>query len=161
MGEIVRKWPFESYEYASFDLTIKEPPLVGDSLGFKTWGSSYLLALMLDGFAASSLSHLLNESRDSPFVPVVELGSGTGLLGLAAAAIWQTHVVLSDLPTIMPNLMENIDRNRKIVESLGGSLDAGALTWGGDVDETDQDLFQNKHLFKVSLQSFTTMMSVS
>ena len=107
---------------------------------------------MLHKIGQTSLSHLLPASGERPNGPVLELGSGTGLLGLAAAAIWKTHVILSDLPAIMPNLQHNVDQNRAVVKSLGGSLDAGALTWGGDEDDTeeiDARLFDKKRQFKV------------
>lgn len=151
MGEITRRWPFEGEEHQSFDLTIREPPLTGDSLGLKTWGSSYLLAQMLHKIGQTSLSHLLSSSGERQNGPFLELGSGTGLLGVAAAAIWQAHVILSDLPVIMPNLQHNANQNRQVVESLDGSLDAGALTWGGDEtdDEIDSRLFSKKQQFKV------------
>ena len=152
MGEITRRWPFQGEGYKSFDLIVREPPLTGDSLGLKTWGSSYLLAQMLHKIGQTSLSHLLPATGERPNGPVLELGSGTGLLGLAAAAIWKTHVILSDLPAIMPNLQHNVDQNRAVVKSLGGSLDAGALTWGGDEDDTeeiDARLFDKKRQFKV------------
>lgn len=157
MGEITRRWPFESKDYPVFELTIREPPLTGDSLGLKTWGSSYALARMLHQFAAGPLSHLLvpnpialaTEPTHGP-VPVLELGSGTGLLGLAAAAIWQVPVALSDLPAILPNLAHNIDQNRAVVDMLGGDLSVGALTWGGHgEDQVDSDLFGEKNQFKV------------
>ncbi len=98
MGEITRRWPFESDGYARFELTIREPPITGDSLGLKTWGSSYLLAQNLHQFASDQLSHLVNDSSDSKSLAVLELGSGTGLLGLAAACIWRTSVVLHRSP---------------------------------------------------------------
>jgi len=150
MGEIIRRWPFDGGNgYPSFSLTIVEPSLTGDCLGFKTWGSSYLLAQMLRSFASTSLSHLFSHDQEASKASVLELGSGTGLLGLAAASIWQTKVALSDLPSIMPNLTSNVERNRGTVESLGGTVQAGALTWGGGDDEIDQELFQKKHLFNV------------
>ncbi len=132
MGEMVRRWPFDGHGcYPPFELVIREPALTGDSLGLKTWGSSYALAQMLHDFSGSSLRHLLSAGRGGgSAVSVLELGSGTGLLGLAAAAIWQTDVVLSDLPTIMPNLVANGDQNRATLESRGGHIRAGALTWG-------------------------------
>jgi hypothetical protein len=65
--------------------------------------------------------------------------------------MWKTRVVLSDLPVIMPNLKFNLEKNRPVVESLGGSVDAGALTWGGEgKEEVDPKLFGEKHQFKVS-----------
>lgn len=149
MGEITRRWPFEGEGYLPFALVVREPPLTGDNLGLKTWGSSYVLAQMLHTIGETWLSHLLapKDSRAKP--SVLELGSGTGLLGLAAAAIWQTHVILSDLPEIMPNLTYNVDQNRSMVQGQGGNLQAGALTWGGEEDELDPVLFNVKNTFKV------------
>ncbi|KAI2616026.1 hypothetical protein GGR54DRAFT_649679 [Hypoxylon sp. NC1633] len=100
MGEITRRWPFNRQRSSPFELVIREPPITGDSLGLKTWGSSYLLAQSLDGIAKESISHLLLLGSPNQSLDVLELGSGTGLLGMAAAAIWQTNVVLTDLPSI-------------------------------------------------------------
>ncbi|EFQ25542.1 hypothetical protein CGRA01v4_02443 [Colletotrichum graminicola] len=153
MGEITRRWPFrEDALTPTFELIIREPPLTGDSLGLKTWASSYVLAQSLPSIGSTALFRLFDESLGQPRPSVLELGSGTGLLGIAAAALWKAHVVLSDLPDIMPNLRHNIETNRATVEKLGGSLDAGALTWGGSgEDEVDPDLFDKKNQFKVVL----------
>lgn len=149
MGEITRCWPFEGESYPAFNLVVREPPLTGDNLGLKTWGSSFVLAQMLDSIAAQSLSHLLGTECSAPRPTVLELGSGTGLLGLAAATIWQTRVLLSDLPEIMPNLAHNVETNRAMIEGYGGTVDSGALTWGGEEDEIDPFLFVNRNTFKV------------
>ncbi|KAI5865893.1 S-adenosylmethionine-dependent methyltransferase-like protein [Durotheca rogersii] len=149
MGEITRSWPFESQAASPFELIIREPSIIGDCLGLKTWGSSYLLAQSLDQIARNSLSHLLDPGRSNPSLDVLELGSGTGLLGMAAAAIWETNVVLSDLPSIMPNLAHNIDVNRSTIETLGGTVDSGALTWGSDDGNAEQ--FDGKNQFKIIL----------
>lgn len=148
MGEITRRWPFEGDDHEPFDLIVREPPLTGDNLGLKTWGSSYVLAQMLSSIGKTSLSHLLSPADGQPKPSVLELGSGTGLLGLAAAALWQTHVILSDLPEIMANLSHNVETNRAMIAARGGSLEAGALTWG-DHDEVDPVIFQAKNSFKV------------
>ncbi|KAL2260149.1 hypothetical protein VTK26DRAFT_5936 [Humicola hyalothermophila] len=137
MGEITRRWPFESPDYDPFSLTIREPPLTGDALGLKTWGSSYALAQLLHEFAAGPLAHLFQPGAISTPEEVLELGSGTGLLGLAAACIWKASVVLTDLPTIMPNLAHNVSANRQVVESHGGRADAAPLTWGGPRKDID------------------------
>ncbi|KAI1821274.1 putative methyltransferase-domain-containing protein [Xylaria intraflava] len=147
MGEITRRWPFESRQ-VPFDLIVREPPITGDSLGHKTWCSSYLLAQLLDSIAVGSLGHLLGPGRQQS-LSILELGSGTGLLGIAAAATWQAEVVLSDLPSIMPNLDYNIEQNRTIVERLGGKLSSGTLTWGSE-DGNDQR-FSHKNQFNIIL----------
>lgn len=156
MGELVRAWPFGgegeagSDQQHEFELIIKEPALTGDSLGFKTWGSSYVLAQQLPRLASSSLSHLFDGSFGQPGPDVLELGSGTGLLGLAAAALWRIPVALSDLPNIVPNLKANAEKNSSLIEARGGSLSVGSLTWGGSGDdEIDPELFGRPFQFKV------------
>ncbi|KAI0895573.1 S-adenosylmethionine-dependent methyltransferase-like protein [Annulohypoxylon nitens] len=149
MGEITRRWPLESQAASPFELIIREPPITGDSLGLKTWGSSYLLAQYLGEIAEKSLSHLLQMGQPNLSLNVLELGSGTGLLGMAAAAIWQTNVVLTDLPSIIPNLVFNIEKNRSTVETLGGRIDSGALTWGSDEDNAER--FSKKNQFEIVL----------
>lgn len=154
MGEITRQWPFFSNPaHPDFELIIKEPPLTGDNVGLKTWSSSYILAQKLTDFAQVTLSHFTSLSsrfKGENLTSVLELGSGTGLLGLAAASIWGTHVVLTDLPEILPNLKYNAEENRAAIEDLGGSVSVGALTWGGSGDEVDER-FRKKHQFDLIL----------
>lgn len=104
------------------EISLHEPSLTGDWVGFKTWGSAFLLAQKLQSIAATYLGQL---SRPS----VLELGSGTGLAGLVAAALWSTNVVLTDLPEILPNLAKNAETNRAAVESRGGSVSIEELNW--------------------------------
>lgn len=136
MGEITRCWPFPNRGSGAFDLTIREPPLIGDSLGLKTWGSSYALAQLLQEIATRCLTHLFVPGAMSSSHEVLELGSGTGLLGLAAACTWRTSVVLTDLPEILPNLTYNVTLNQKIVEDRGGKVEAAPLTWGSGREGT-------------------------
>ncbi|KAJ6442964.1 S-adenosylmethionine-dependent methyltransferase-like protein [Purpureocillium lavendulum] len=175
MGDITRRWPFSPRgdadslrgssnssvssslptavvaSYEPFELIIREPALTGDSLGFKTWGSSYVLAQHLPRLGATSLFKFFDESLGHEPPSVLELGSGTGLLGLAAAALWKVPVALSDLPNIVSNLKHNADANAAVVEARGGSLTVGPLTWGGDEDEVDQELFGTPFQFKIVL----------
>jgi hypothetical protein len=106
-------------------LVIHEPPLTGDNLGLKTWASSYMLAKRLESIR---INHKLNENDEQLFA-LMELGSGTGLVGLAAAAIWKCSVLLTDLPEIIPNLKRNVEYNRKMIVKRGGYAAVQALDW--------------------------------
>jgi hypothetical protein len=61
---------------------------------------------------------------------VLELGSGTGLVGIAAAAVWGLDVTLTDLEDVKDNLGFNIQENSdKVVEVRGGHVTAEVLNW--------------------------------
>lgn len=81
-------------------IQLYEPALTSDNLGLKTWGSSLVL------------------SRKITSIPtgyrVLELGSGTGLVGIAYALSHrheENTIFLTDLPEIVPNLRYNVELN--------------------------------------------------
>lgn len=76
----------------TFELAINEPGMTEVTLGLKTWGSSYVRAHYLGKLFATSMFNLLDESLGQPASSVLELGPGTGLLGLAAASTWEGHM---------------------------------------------------------------------
>lgn len=104
----------------TLELTIHEPTLTADNLGLKTWASSYLLSKRL---LQLPLPHF------APGARILELGSGTGLVGLSAAGTWDVPVLLTDLPEIVPNLRRNVDANRAILKS---KVDVAVLDWRDD-----------------------------
>ena len=57
---------------------------------------------------------------------VLELGSGTGLVGLIAGCLGE-EVMLTDLKELVPLLKENIERNK---ESVEGTAVSRTLIWG-------------------------------
>lgn len=77
---------------------LKEPSLTSDKLGLKTWGSLFILGRRL----AQNLAYLKGT--------VLELGSGTGLVGMVAGVLG-FPTVLTDLPDIVPNLTDNVELN--------------------------------------------------
>lgn len=114
----------------TIDVQLQEPNLTAENLGLKTWGSSYILASRLYriDIACMALRDAAASTTD-PGIKVLELGAGTGLVGLAAAAIWRTDVVLSDLGPIVPGLAINIASNTHLLSICGGSASCGELDW--------------------------------
>jgi predicted nicotinamide N-methyase len=123
-GDLTRTFriPLGSTGGDDLTITLHEPALQADNLGLKTWGSSYLLAKRLVAIQDSI-------PKLSPGAAILELGAGTGLVGLAAAAVFKAHVVLTDLPEIVPNLQRNVQTNSGVVEAHGGNVDVSILDW--------------------------------
>lgn len=119
MGAISRKFRIPA-RASNFELSIHEPALTGDDLGLKTWAASYMLSKRLHTFP------FLNNTTSKP--QVLELGSGTGLVGLAMAALG-ADVVLTDLPSIYSNLARNVRDNKDVILENGGSAQSGILDW--------------------------------
>lgn len=116
-------------------INLHEPTLTEDNLGLKTWMSSLLLSRRL-----RKTRELIPGSIDR----VLELGAGTGLVGIAAASLWKTHVVLTDLPNIVSNLQKNLDLNRDVISHNHGSVESQALDWSdeGCAPRSAQDKFK-------------------
>lgn len=102
------------------DIMLHEPTLTSDNLGLKTWAASYLLAKRLSK---------LNLPESITHSTALELGSGTGLVGMAAAAVLGMYVYLTDLPEIRPNLARNVENNIDIICQNGGKATTGILDW--------------------------------
>jgi hypothetical protein len=140
MPEMTRTWVIPtSSNLPEIAFDIREPPLTGDNLGLKTWGTSYVIAKNLENFGVQHLEHLFTSPSVStsgtskrsllPGIKVLELGAGTGLVGIAAGAVWGTDVFLTDLQAIVDNLLFNVDKNTPTVEELGGKISSGVLDW--------------------------------
>mmetsp|Transcript_33396 Transcript_33396/g.79182 ORF Transcript_33396/g.79182 Transcript_33396/m.79182 type:complete len:231 (-) Transcript_33396:231-923(-) len=77
----------------------------GRGTGWSVWDGAVCLALYIEQ-AQSSLTTLLGEDGG-----ILELGSGTGLAGIAAALALGRKAVLTDLPQVLPSLERNVKLN--------------------------------------------------
>jgi len=68
---------------------------------------------------------------------VVELGAGTGVVGIMASYLGAS-VVVTDLDSLVPLLDHNINQNNRMISAGTGSISARPLCWG---TEPDADLF--------------------
>lgn len=107
---------------------IAAPDIKAENLPLSTWTASVVLAKQLNNFEflhtePNSLSF------DRSAIPVLELGAGTGLVGISAACLWKTTAVLTDLAPIVPGLETNIALNQETIERSGALASCGALDW--------------------------------
>ena len=126
---------------SSITVSVHEPSLTSDNLGHKTWLASYLLAKRLPFLRHHlPLPHPISELRrpsrscasaNEP-LKILELGAGTGLVGIIAAAVFPSASIhLTDLPAITPNLQENVSHNIHSDPDFDGSrnVTVGVLDW--------------------------------
>lgn len=111
-------------DLSCLDISLHEPALTGDSLGLKTWGSAYTLSKRLCRLRSDGILPEPSE-KDA----ALELGSGTGLVGMAFAGVFGTETLLTDLPDIVPNLKRNIESNGDKIAVSGGRCQASVLDW--------------------------------
>lgn len=107
-------------------IKLHEPSLTSDNLGLKTWGASLILSQKI-----CSNFPQIKCCRGSK--RVLELGAGTGLVGIAFAHksleidLHSQYVIyLTDLPEILPNLRKNVEINDL---NVTGKVHADVLDW--------------------------------
>ncbi|KAJ5970157.1 uncharacterized protein N7479_000075 [Penicillium vulpinum] len=117
-----------------YTLTLHEPSITADNLGMKTWVSSYLLSRRLHTLESPpALVPSASATTFSPRKPLraLELGAGTGLVGLSFAALQgkSATVHLTDLPEIVPNLAHNAALNVELLTRTEATVTTGLLDW--------------------------------
>lgn len=121
------------YHLSSVQSTLVVRQLRSQGLSFQLWPAAASLVSVLDHRPSALLLPLANPSP----IRILELGSGTGFVGIAAAAIIGARVTLTDLPHVLPNLRFNADANSHAVAARGGAVDVRQLRWGEDEDAAD------------------------
>ncbi|XP_046374633.2 protein N-lysine methyltransferase METTL21D-like [Haliotis rufescens] len=93
---------------------------IGD-VGCVVWDAAIVLSKYLE-------THDFDGGKSWMGKKVVELGAGTGVVGLFAAS-YGADVIITDLPEFVPLMELNIKENTHIIS---GSAEACTLTWGQD-----------------------------
>nr|XP_020485783.1 protein-lysine methyltransferase METTL21D [Labrus bergylta] len=101
---------------------------LGD-VGCVVWDAAIVLAKYLETKQFYEPSSRVNVWADRR---VLELGAGTGAVGLMAAALG-AHVTVTDLEDLQTLLRLNIQENKALIDS--GSITAKVLKWGEDVSD--------------------------
>lgn len=118
-------------------LLIRQLPSQG--LSFQLWPAATTLVTLLDTHSSQStipnpLSTLFKAQENRP-LRILELGSGTGLVGIAAAALLSANVTVTDLPHVLCNLHFNVEANSKLLQvNQGAKVNIAGLSWGVDED---------------------------
>lgn len=107
-------------------IAIAEARCEAEGLHLATWSSSFLLSNTLHKLEIDR--EQLRQGDDNKY-SILELGAGTGLTGLSAAAVWGTRSLLTDLPGIVPGLQVNVDINKDAMRATGGAVACGTLDW--------------------------------
>ncbi|XP_041827922.1 protein-lysine methyltransferase METTL21D [Melanotaenia boesemani] len=101
---------------------------IGD-VGCVVWDAAIVLAKYLETEQFYEPSSGVNVWSGTT---VVELGAGTGVVGLMAATLG-AQVIVTDLEDLQNLLKVNIQENQTLISS--GSITAKVLKWGDDVSE--------------------------
>ena len=111
-------------------MVIKQLPSQG--LSFQLWPAATTLVTLLDHHrydpSNSPLSSTLLDQRRS--LNILKLGSGTGLVGIAAATTLGANVTVINLPHIITNLQFNAEANTAVLAANGGTVHVVPLRWG-------------------------------
>ncbi|KAK6517599.1 hypothetical protein TWF281_004249 [Arthrobotrys megalospora] len=133
-GYAIKSFTVPTDNYGNtIEVKITEPNLSAQNLPLETWASSHILASLLRNIKISFPASL--NDRDIDVLPILELGAGTGLVGISAEAIWRQPVILTDLEPIIPGIQLNVDLNTApgaldgITRTKTESVRCGTLDW--------------------------------
>lgn len=108
---------------------LERPSVVAGGFGSIVWDCA--LALLL-GLARAGPGGVLPAATAWAGARVVDVGCGTGALGVAVATLGAT-VALTDLPAALPLVRANAAANAAAVERAGGAAVVLPLSWGARV----------------------------
>ncbi|GAB9465276.1 putative n2,n2-dimethylguanosine trna methyltransferase [Globisporangium polare] len=112
---------FDSTAFAiqGVNVSVGEVGNSGQGTGLTTWDGSVVLAKYLEHARMDDLRG----------ARILELGSGTGLVGLSAALLGAREVILTDLAYTMENLARNAKATMRSTAAIKGDVHTQVLDW--------------------------------
>ncbi|KAL0874103.1 hypothetical protein Bca101_023808 [Brassica carinata] len=166
----------QQYNIRSIESTVVIRQLTSQGLSFQLWPAASTFVTLLDNYRldptnsplAATLSSLKPAGSTTP-MNILELGSGTGVVGIAAAITLSANVTVTDLPHVLDNLSFNADANAPTVARFGGRVHAAPLRWG-EADDVEvlgrnvdlmvaSDVVYHDHLYEPLLKTLRLMVA--
>jgi predicted nicotinamide N-methyase len=149
-------------------VVIRQLPFQG--LSFQLWPAATTLVTLLDYHRRDPTNSPLSSTLIGHRRPlnILELGSGTGLVGIAAAATLGANVTVTDLPHVIPNLQFNADANASVLNLNSGAVHVAPLRWG-EADDVEligrdfdlvlaSDVVYHDHLYDPLLETLRLLL---
>ncbi|KAF8051574.1 hypothetical protein N665_1699s0003 [Sinapis alba] len=164
----------QQYTIRSIESTVVIRQLTSQGLSFQLWPAASTFVTLLDNYRldptnsplAATLSSLKPAGSTTP-MNILELGSGTGVVGIAAAITLSANVTVTDLPHVLDNLSFNAEANAQTVARFGGQVHVAPLRWG-EADDVEvlgrnvdlvvaSDVVYHDHLYEPLLKTLRLM----
>lgn len=95
---------------------------------------------------------------------ILELGSGTGIVGIIAAKIFgsKAEIIITDVAEVVPNMQKSIELNS--FETV--NITAASLVWGDEITNPEffdqdyilaSDIFYSEELFEIFIQTLVEL----
>lgn len=124
----------QTYHLNSINSAVVIRQLPSQGLSFQLWPAASTFVKLLDSYNSSNTDKfsktITNVVKNSNRIRILELGSGTGIVGITASVLLGADVTVTDLPHVLPNLKFNVDVNSSVLVPLGGEVHVAALSWG-------------------------------
>ncbi|KAF2543620.1 hypothetical protein F2Q68_00030585 [Brassica cretica] len=167
----------QHYTIRSIESTVVIRQLTSQGLSFQLWPAASTFVTLLDNYRldptnsplAATLSSLKPAGSTTTPMNILELGSGTGVVGIAAAITLSANVTVTDLPHVLDNLSFNAEANAQTVARFGGQVHAAPLRWG-EADDVEllgrnvdlvvaSDVVYHDHLYEPLLKTLRLMVA--
>lgn len=163
----------QQYNICSIESTVVIRQLTSQGLSFQLWPAASTFVTLLDNYrrdpSNSPLTATLSSLTKSSPLNILELGSGTGVVGIVAAITLSANVTVTDLPHVLDNLKFNAEANAEVVAKFSGKVHVAPLRWGeaDDVELLGQnvdlilasDVVYHDHLYEPLLKTLRLMMT--